>query len=337
MSPFSCQKNQERQQRIQASPNYRDGKFQNPVETPTASPSKDSIRDYVKEKVEKVPEVPLEVCPVQRKRILEHGSVTWFGHSTVLLNLDGKLLLTDPVFNNRPGPIRGLGPTKRFFGKEAAEPQDLPPLTAVVLSHNHYDHLDKWAIKALEKKTEVFLAPLGVGDHLEKWGIPEKKIIELDWYEETRVHELNFTATPTRHFSGRLPTDFFKTLWCSWVIQGENQKVFFSGDSGYFPGFKDIGERFGPFDFTMMECGAYSQYWPYIHMMPEESWQANLDLGSKLMMPIHWGKYSLSLHSWTEPVERLLAVAEEEMVATPRIGESFVLGGDVPGEKWWER
>jgi L-ascorbate metabolism protein UlaG (beta-lactamase superfamily) len=190
----------------------------------------------------------------------------------------------------------------------------------------------------LKEKTRRFFVPLGVGAHLEHWGVPAARIVELAWWEAAEYAGLKLTATPARHFSGRAGSDTFRTLWASWVIEGQGRRIFFGGDSGYFDGFAEIGRRLGPFDLTMLECGAYSPYWPNVHMMPEQTAQANVDLGGRLLMPIHWGKFNLSLHPWTEPIDRLVRQAEKLDVelATPGLGGSFELGRAVPQAAWWK-
>ena len=179
--------------------------------------------------------------------------------------------------------------------------------------------------------------PLGIGAHLEEWGVPAAKISELEWWQETYFKGLKLASTPARHFSGRGLTDRMKTLWTSWVIQGREDTIFFSGDSGYFPGFKQIGDKYGPFDITLLECGQYNDLWANIHMMPEETVQAHLDLKGKVLMPIHWGAFTLAMHSWTEPIERLTARADalKVKVTTPEIGEPVILDRALPAGQWW--
>ncbi len=214
---------------------------------------------------------------------------------------------------------------------------NLPLLDAVILSHDHYDHLDYETITELKDRVKHFYAPLGVGAHLEEWGVPGSAITEMDWWESTSHNGLELTLTPARHFSGR-GFSRFETLWGSWVIAGRDQKVFFNGDSGYFPGFKEIGEKYGPFDITLMECGAYNEKWAEIHMMPEETVQAHLDLNGEILLPIHWGKFNLSLHPWKEPVERMTQKAKElgVRVCTPEVGDVICIGSRVPSSRWWE-
>jgi L-ascorbate metabolism protein UlaG (beta-lactamase superfamily) len=257
------------------------------------------------------------------------------GHSTILFKLRGGYWLTDPVFGERASPFRRMGP-KRFHAPPIAL-GDLPPLRGVILSHDHYDHLDRDTVLALAATTEVFLTPLGVGDRLIEWGIDASKVRQLDWWQSARVGELLFTATPAQHFSGRSLFDGNSTLWASWVIVDDELRVFFSGDTGYFDGFRTIGERLGPFDVTLIETGAYDAQWPYVHMQPEETVQAHIDLRGRWLAPIHNGTFDLAMHPWQEPFERVtgLALARGVAVATPRMGERLDLEAPQRGERWW--
>ncbi len=257
------------------------------------------------------------------------------GHSTVLLKLEHGFYLTDPVFSKRASPVQWIGP-ERFHAAPIAL-ADLPPLKAVILSHDHYDHLDRAAVLQLAEKTEHFLTPLGVGDILIGWGIDPAKVIQLDWWQDVTLNAIRFVATPAQHFSGRGLTDGNRTLWASWVMDTPQVKVFFSGDSGYFSGFKQIGQQFGPFDLTLVETGAYHQDWPHVHMQPEQSLAAHLDLRGKQMLPIHNGTFCLSLHSWHEPFDRILDLAQQQQVpiSTPCMGEAVSITQPQPGSRWW--
>jgi L-ascorbate metabolism protein UlaG (beta-lactamase superfamily) len=257
------------------------------------------------------------------------------GHSTMLLKLRGKFWLTDPVFAERASPFRNLGP-KRFHAPPIAL-GDLPPLHGVILSHDHYDHLDRETVLALAQRTEVFLTPLGVGDRLIEWGIDAAKVRQFDWWQGTEVAGIQFTATPAQHFSGRSLFDGNRTLWASWVIVDSDLRVFFSGDTGYFDGFSTIGERLGPFDVTLIETGAYDAMWPYVHMQPEETVQAHIDLRGRWLVPIHNGTFDLAMHRWQEPFERVtgLALARGVALSTPRMGERLDLEAVHRGERWW--
>ena len=284
--------------------------------------------------------VPGHALPVQaltREQLLAAPDNTLFrlGHSTILLKLDGEFWLTDPVFSERASPVQWAGPAR--FHAPPIGIAELPPIKGVILSHNHYDHLDYAAIRALADKTEHFLAPLGVGDTLVSWGVPAAKVQQLGWWESAAVGGLKLTATPAQHFSGRSLWDSNKTLWSSWVIESASLKVFFSGDTGYFKGFKEIGDRFGPFDLTLMETGAYDPNWPDIHMQPRETMQAHIDLRGKVLLPIHNGTFDLAMHSWDDPFEQItaLAAARGQQLATPVIGAALDIAHPQATEAWW--
>ncbi|MBV8251127.1 MAG: MBL fold metallo-hydrolase [Chitinophaga sp.] len=259
---------------------------------------------------------------------------TWLGHSSYLLELEGTRLLVDPVFSKRASPFPFMGP-HRFFPSPVL-PQELPPLTAVLLSHDHYDHLDRHLMKYLAKVAPRFICPLGVNKHLEKWGVPADKITILDWGQTIQLGTLTLTSTPARHFSGR----WFQrdnTLWSSYVLQGKQRKVFIGGDSGYFPGFKTIGEQFGPFDLTILEIGASDPHWPDIHMGPANALKAHIDLGGKVMLPVHWGTFNLAFHDWDEPGETIIKLAAEKDVTLwlPTPGETGQLPTANKISYWW--
>ena len=290
-----------------------------------------------------VPEGDIPVQPITRAQLLAAPDATVFrmGHSTVLLKLNGAFWLTDPVFSDRASPFQWLGP-KRFH-QPPISIEDLPPIKGVIMSHDHYDHLDEDAIRRLAAKTEHFLTPLGVGDRLVAWGVDPAKVQQLDWWQSTKVGGVEFVATPAQHFSGRGLRDTNQTLWASWVIYGGGEKgkdglrIFFSGDSGYFDGFKAIGDKHGPFDLTLMETGAYDKQWPYVHMQPEETLQAHLDLRGNWLLPIHNGTFDLAMHTWHEPFDRITALAKAKGVSitTPCMGEPLQLRNPHVGSAWW--
>ncbi len=233
---------------------------------------------------------------------------TWFGHSSVLLNLDGRVVLIDPVFNGYASPIPGINKSFRFTNPVDIE--KIPLIDILLISHDHYDHLDKPTIDRIDHKVSAYYVPLGVKAHLVRWGIDPDKITIADWWDEFELDaSFRLIATPARHFSGR-GTKRNTTLWCSWVLSGKNGNIYFGADSGYGKHFKEIGDKYGPFDLTMIECGQYNTKWANIHAMPEESVQANIDLGGKNMLAIHWSKFQLALHSWTEPIERARLAAD---------------------------
>ncbi len=341
---FGSKPDGERLERIKQSSNYRNGHFVNNTPTTMQSPDNsfaNALIEYFKGGQDRTPETPPPIFKVKRdifyRQNMDEVQVTWLGHSSLLIQLQGKSLLTDPMFGKRASPVPFIGP-KRFNDTLPLSPEDIPALDAIILSHDHYDHLDYWSIQQLHHKTKHFYVPLGVGAHLERWGVAPEKIIELDWWQETDFSDnIKLIATPSRHFSGRGPSGRNTTLWTSWVIAGAKYKIYFGADSGYGPHFKEIGDKYGPFDLTMLENGAYSQYWPFIHMMPEQTAQAHLDLRGKVLLPIHWAQFCLSLHPWTEPVERLLKKAKQEniTVATPHIGETFTINKQLPQTYWW--
>lgn len=265
-------------------------------------------------------------------------AVTWFGHSTILVKVEGKTLLFDPVFSPRTSMVSFMGP-KNFNLDHYMHVDELPEVDAVVISHDHYDHLDYETILALKGKVKKFFMPLGIGAHFERWEIPAEDIVEMDWWEEAEFEGLKLALTPARHFSGRALTDRSKTLWGSWSVIGEQERLYFSGDGGYTPEFKRIGERYGPFDLAFLECGQYNEMWSSIHMMPEETVQASIDLNAATMIPIHWGKFPLALHTWKDPVERMTQEADKLGVdyLLPTIGETMILTQDRPQSRWWEK
>lgn len=283
------------------------------------------------------PNFDIPVLPLTADQLNQDQSDTVFrlGHSTILVRIDQDLILFDPVFSDRASPVQWMGP-KRFHQPPISIEQ-LPKIKAVIISHDHYDHLDKKAISALNDKVEYFITPLKVGQHLRDWGVPENKITELDWWQSTQIETLTITATPSQHFSGRGLFDKDETLWASWAIKGWESNIYFSGDSGYFNGFKEIGDRLGPFDLTFIETGAYNKLWPEIHMFPEQSLQAHIDLKGKAMMPIHNGTFDLSLHNWFEPLQRITDLAADQGVnlLTPMFGEAVKVQTPEKTTQWW--
>lgn len=263
--------------------------------------------------------------------------ITWMGHSSTLIEIDGKRFLTDPLWYKRASPFPGIGP-KRFF--ENPLPIDkLPVIDRILLSHDHYDHLDKDAILHLTSTKKIpVICMLGVGKRLQKWGVSESLITELDWWQDTEIEsDFLITALPARHFSGRSMIDRFTTLWGSFAIKGPIHNVYFGADSGYYDGFKKIGQQLGPFDLTMLDTGAYNAEWATIHMGPENAVQAHLDLKGKLLMPIHWGTFNLAMHPWTEPVEKVIKAAEAKNVTLllPAPGETRDVDEGAYNSKWW--
>jgi len=286
-----------------------------------------------------VPDKPIPVITITSEQLayLNPDEPTFFrlGHSSILLWLDGNYWLIDPVFSERASPFSFAGP-KRFH-QPPIDIEDLPAIKGVIISHNHYDHLDKSAIQSLTGKTEAFYVPLGVGADLAKWGVESNRINELDWWQGIDAGSVRLTATPAQHFSGRGIDDKDSTLWSSWVIEGRQSRVFFSGDSGYFDGFKEIGRRYGPFDVSFVETGAYNKLWPDVHMQPSESIQTFKDLNSAMMIPIHNGTFDLGLHTWFDPFEQMVKLSLEQDIPwrSPRAGKPVVIGDWPELDFWW--
>jgi L-ascorbate metabolism protein UlaG (beta-lactamase superfamily) len=318
----------------------RDGRFHNIEQrgAPGVAKSLAIAWRYMTEKsASTVPLKPIAIKAVTSKMLIEapDESLYRFGHSTLLMKLGGEFWLTDPVFSERASPVQWAGP-KRFHAPPISI-EDLPLIKGVILSHDHFDHLDRVAIVKLAPKVETFLTPLGVGDRLIEWGVNPGKVRQLDWWQSTSVQGVKFAAVPAQHFSGRGLGDGNKTLWASWVIHSGDLKLFFSGDTGYHAGFKLIGEQYGPFDLTMLETGAYDPGWPDVHMQPEETLQAHIDLKGRWLLPVHNGTFDLALHAWHEPFDRIHALAQSNGIAlsTPAMGERLSLRHPTKGRRWW--
>ncbi|OUS25589.1 hypothetical protein A9Q99_20595 [Gammaproteobacteria bacterium 45_16_T64] len=324
-----------------SSPQFIAGKFRNidRVNPVSWDKSQEVIKRYILEKSREA--MPKKTIPVERltRDMLKAApdyTLYRLGHSTVLMKVEGEYWITDPVFCQRASPVQWAGP-KRFH-EAPISVAELPDLKGVILSHDHYDHLDKETVKALARKTEKFYAPLGVGDLLTHWGIAVNKVIQVDWWDSITVGDIELVSTPAQHFSGRGLHDRFSTLWTSWVIITPKAKLFFSGDGGYFPGFKEIGEKYGPFDLTLIETGAYDRSWSDVHMLPEHTVQAHKDLQGKWFLPIHNSTFDLALHAWFEPFERVTALCSASNIAitTPRIGQPLSINNPEPVNYWWK-
>jgi L-ascorbate metabolism protein UlaG (beta-lactamase superfamily) len=326
--------------RIKKSVHFKNGKFENLEETKMLAEGASyfsMIMKFLGKSVDREPAKSLPSVKTDLKNISEKPNLVWFGHSSFLISIGGKKVLSDPVFSERPSPVQYAG-SKAYPGTMVYDINDFPDLDVIVISHDHYDHLDYNTITALTARTKVFAVPLGVGQHLLHWGVPKEKIREFDWWEEGQVLPgIDVICTPARHFSGRgFSRD--KTLWASFVLKTGGLTIFIGGDSGYDQSFKKIGEAFGPFDIAMLECGQYNVQWPSIHMMPEQTVQASLDLKAKVLLPVHWGKFTLAFHTWRDPIRRATKEAEKLNVtlATPLIGEPIFFGETIPSAKWWE-
>lgn len=333
----------ERLERLEKSKYYKNGQFHNLSHTPAFAEDAsyfDALKELLFSKVKHTK--PLDSIP-HIKTDLSKLSTTddfliWFGHSSYLIQADQKRFLIDPVLTKNASPIYSTN--NAFKGADTYHYDLLPPIDFLILTHDHYDHLDYTTLKKLKDKTKAVVCPLGVGEHLEYWGFPAKNIIELDWFENASLDKnIQITATPARHFSGR----GFKrnnTLWASYVFQSKNLKLYLGGDSGYDHHFKEIGTKFGPFDLAILENGQYNYKWKYIHMFPEEVVKAAKDLQTKSFFPVHSSKFKLANHPWKEPLEKVTAFSKNEpdlRLITPKIGEIVYLNQTSQTfENWWE-
>ena len=262
--------------------------------------------------------------------------VVWFGHSTFLVNFYGKIILVDPVFSDYASPVFFA---IRRFQKTPLCLEEMPKIDYILISHDHYDHLDMKAMKFFREKKDIkFLVPLGVSSHLIGWGVDENQITEFDWWQEEKIGDLNFIATPAQHFSGRSLNDKNKTLWAGWIVKNSEHKLFFSGDSGYDTHFKEIGERHGPFDIAFVESGQYNKAWEEVHLLPEQTIQAFYDVKGKILFPVHWGAFKLSIHSWYDPIEKAYTAAQEKgfLLIAPKIGEIVTVNKNYKLQTWWK-
>tara|TARA_B110000093_G_scaffold3278_1_gene3236 strand:+ start:367 stop:1512 length:1146 start_codon:yes stop_codon:yes gene_type:complete len=332
---------------IENSENFIEGKFRNIKTTYTnfrTSEKKATLMDWFSPPKDKNPLNPLPTIKFIGKDLAE-GKFVWLGHSTVLMKTEGLVVMTDPVFN-RASPLPSFNSKsksnffngKPFIFENPVVIDDLPKVDVVIISHDHYDHLDSKAIKDLSNQVDQFFVPLGVGAHLERWGVNKNRITEYDWYDSKDYKNIKFTFAPSLHFSGRGVTNGNSTLWGSWMIKSKTLSAYFSGDGGYSETFKKLGNEYGPFDIAFIENGAYNVDWSNVHMFPDEAVQASIDLKAEVLFPIHWSKFDLSVHPWDEPIIRITKEAEKKNVniATPMIGEVFELSS-IPKKPWWEK
>lgn len=339
LSSFGSLPGAEQKASFKTLPYYRNGRFENLSPTPQLAPGS-SFGKIIRESLKKKPLLsPPRPLPAHWHFETYQGAkpaLTWFGHSSYLIQAEGINLLVDPVFSKRASFWQSIGPSA--FALQAPFSLDLlPHIDYVLLTHDHYDHLDYHTILHIKNKVKHFFTPLGVGEHLKSWGVAKEKITELAWWQQTTIADcFELTATPARHFSGRGPKRN-QSLWASFVLRSPHFNIFLGGDSGYDQHFTDIGGQHGPFELAILECGQYNHHWPFIHMMPEETVQAALDLKAAALMPVHWGKFRLAMHAWNEPVQRVMKRATENglPLVTPALGERITVGVIPPLREWW--
>lgn len=322
-------------------PHFKDGKFRNtpPIVSPGGFETLQSLaKDYLVGKADLHPANPMPSVKYERHSGVESPHVTWLGHSCFLLEWKDKVILVDPMLGKVPLPFQIKD--MRYPVEEAFDLEQLPEIDIVVYSHDHYDHLDYDTLQQIKDRVRKFFVPLGVGKRLEGWGVPEHRIFEVDWWQSIEEEGIRFTAAPSRHFSGRLGIDYAETLWCSWIFEWDDTRIFYSGDSGYGKHFEEIGRRYGPFDLVLMECGQYDERWPGVHMHPDESMQAFLDSNGSHLMPVHWGAFTLAFHKWDDPPEEMMRLGKEHdvHVVVPKIGETLDVSklNDYQTTTWWK-
>lgn len=338
---FGKQPSGERLERIKQSPNYKDGKFQNLSNTPDLAEGTSYYtvtKEFFFGKDKR--NTPEQNMPTKKEDLHnlspDENIIVWFGHSSYFIQVDGKTILVDPVFSGNASPVSFT--TKAYKGSDAYTVDDFPEIDFLFISHDHWDHLDYETILALKPKVRKVITGLGTGEHLEYWGYDTAIIEEKDWHDEVNLNDgFTVTLTPARHFSGR-GLSRNKALWTSFVLQTPTMRLFLGGDSGYDYFFKEIGDTYGPFDLAILECGQYNEYWKYIHMMPEQVVKAATELKTKKLMPVHWGKFSLALHAWDEPINTITEEAKAQNIPllTPMIGEKTDLNSNEPQKEWWK-
>lgn len=332
----------DRLDRIQESPNYRDGKFQYPIPTPKFSKDVSLLSviwsNHFAKNERLVPDAPVPAIKTDLKTLnLQKDMVVWLGHSSWFVQVGGNRILIDPVFSDHAGPFSFLN--KAFAGTSIYTADDMPEIDSLLISHDHWDHLDYPTVTSLRSMVKNVICPLGVGAYFEYWDYPKDKIREGDWYDRMPLGKnITVHVLPARHYSGRLFKEN-KTLWAGFVLETPDRKIFCSGDSGYGPHFSKIGKEFNGFDLVLLDCGQYDPRWAYIHMTPEEAAQAAGDLGAQAMIPAHVGRFTIANHSWDEPFKRLTEASQDKpyRLLTPEIGEP-VVPDDTPSRssRWWE-
>ena len=325
---------------VKKSANYKYGGFKNLSDTPMTLQDGsyyDILKKYLKKNPEGKPPSVLPSVKTDLNNLHENSPIIiWFGHSSYFIRIQNKNILVDPVFSGNAAPVSCM--VKSFEGSDVYSPEDFPVIDYLILTHDHYDHLDYKTIKKLKPKVKRIFCSLGLASHLTYWDFDESIISEMDWWQTNKIDEdIYLTAAPARHFSGR-GIKRFKTLWSSFILKTDSYNLYLGGDSGYDTHFKEIGEKYGPFDIAILESGQYNTAWPLIHMMPEQTVQAAKDLKAKVLLPVHWSKFTLAMHPWNEPVKRVLQKARElkVKVTTPMIGEPVILGQSYPEKHWWE-
>jgi L-ascorbate metabolism protein UlaG (beta-lactamase superfamily) len=329
----------ERLQRMQKSPEYQGERFEDNPKQNTDSSLIKNFQLY-QQGIVREPQIQIPVVKIDPASLKVQPAPglrsSWFGHASVLSEIDGVRMMTDPVLSERVSPLTFVGP-KRFHPPPISL-GELSGIDFVVISHDHYDHLDMETVKHLGQQGTHFFVGLGVGAHLERWGVSKEQIHEMDWWDEATFKGLKIVCTPARHYSGRKSMNN-STLWTSWIVKGPEHSIYFSGDTGYAGHFTEIRKKYGPVDMTFMKVGAYGDTWLDIHMNPESAVQAHLDLEAKVMLPVHWATFDLSYHAWDEPILRTLKAAKEKNVEviTPRIGEFYEFGKPFVNVKWYQR
>ena len=324
-----------------SSPNYKNGEFKNLEETQMmvdSSSMLSNILKFLNKPENTTPPKPLPSIKTDLRNLnYDTPAIVWFGHSAYLISYKGINILVDPVFSGRVSPVPITG--KAFDGTNDYQTEDMPDIDILIITHDHYDHLDMETIEKLHPRVKMIYTALGVSPHLLMWGVPQEKITEMDWNDSKNISDsIKLTALTSRHFSGRQFTRN-QSLWNSFALEFFGYKFYLGGDSGYGKHFKEVISKYGPFDMAMLEIAQYGEGWPYIHMTPEQSLKTALEINTKVLFPVHWGKFSLSLHPWDEPIKRLLEANKDSQVeiTTPIIGEVVVMNKELPNKKWWEK